>query len=226
MRSANVPLSFEMLLGTMLLLLFVPSLVNAEWVASISRSLYTVLMLSSLYLVSTNRRDLVIGIILFVPVTTTKWMVVPFLTVEIQTLTYCIFQVIFLTYVMHKVYNFLIAAKKVDTEIIYASIILYIIFGLCLSLVYYGTLIVSPGSLGENLVLDFEDHASLTLLLHDLIYFSFVTQTTLGYGDISPTTGFARAVTSTQALVGQLYVAVIIARLVGIQIATSLNESK
>lgn len=226
MRTANVPLSFEALLAAMVLLLFVPVLASAEWASVVSRALYTLVMLASLYLVSLNRRDLVIGFILFVPVTTTKWMLAPILSIEIQSLLYCIFQVIFLTYVMRKVYNFLIAAKKVDTEIIYASIILYIIFGLCLSLVYYGTLIVSPGSLGENLVLDFNDHASSTLLLHDLIYFSFVTQTTLGYGDISPTTGFAKALTSTQALVGQLYVAVIIARLVGIQIATTLSESK
>ena len=225
MRAVNVPLSFEMLLGTMMLLLFAPSLASVEWVASISRSLYTVVMLASLYLVSTNRRDLVIGIILFVPVTTTKWMAVPFLTVEIQTLAYCIFQVVFLMYVMNKVYIFLLAAKKVDNEIIYASIILYVIFGLCLSLVYYGALIVSPGSLGENLVLDFNDHASLTVVLHDLIYYSFVTQTTLGYGDISPTIGFTKATASTQAMAGQLYVAVIIARLVGIQIATTLNEN-
>jgi hypothetical protein len=224
MRNARLPLSFESLFVAQLLLLFAPTLVSAEWVESISRSFYTLLMLASLYMVSTSRRDLVIGIVLFVPVFTTRWMSVPFLAFEMQYLAYCIFQIVFLIYVMRKVYGFLLAAKKVDTEIIYASIILYVIFGLCLSLVYYGTLIISPGSLGENLVLDFNDPASLAVTMHDLIYFSFVTQTTLGYGDISPVTGFTRALASGQALVGQLYVAVIIARLVGVQIATTLKE--
>ena len=55
MREANVPLSFEALLVAMLLLLFVPVLVSAEWVSSISRSLFTIVMLASLYLVSIGR---------------------------------------------------------------------------------------------------------------------------------------------------------------------------
>ncbi len=224
MRNARLPLSFESLFSAQLLLLFVPTLVSAEWVEAVSRSFYTLLMLASLYMVSTSRRDLVIGIALFVPVFITRWMSIPFFDFEMQTLAYCIFQIVFLIYVMRKVYGFLLAAKKVDTEIIYASIILYIIFGLCLSLVYYGTLIISPGSLGADLVLDFNDRVSLTVILHDLIYFSFVTQTTLGYGDISPVTSFTRALASVQALLGHLYVAVIIARLVGVQIATTLKE--
>ena len=226
MRATNVPLSFETLLGAMLLLLFVPSMVSADWVSAISRFLYTLVMLASLYLVSTNRRHLIIGIILFVPATITKWNIMPFLDPQTQLLSYSILQVIFLAYVVRVMYRFLLSAKKVDTEIIYASIILYIIFGLCMSLVYQGTLIVVPGSLGPSLVLDFNDQASLTVVLHDLIYFSFVTQTTLGYGDIAPVTGFAKALASTQALVGQIYVAVIIARLVGIQIATTLDERR
>ena len=127
---------------------------------------------------------------------------------------------------MLKVCGFLIAARRVDSEIIYASIILYIIFALCLSLAYFGILILFPGSFGENLVLDFSSRNSLTLTLHDLIYFSFVTQTTLGYGDISPTAGFAKAVVSLQAVVGQIYLAVIIARLVGIQIATTMDGDR
>lgn len=226
MRATNLPLSFETLLGAMMLLLFVPALASADWVSPISRGLYTVVMLASLYLVSTNRRHLITGIILFVPATITKWSVMPFMDAQTQLLSYSVLQVIFLTYVVYIMYRFLVSAKKVDSEIIYASIILYIIFGLCMSLVYYGTLILAPGSLGQSLVLDFNDQASLTVVLHDLIYFSFVTQTTLGYGDISPTTGFAKALASTQALVGQIYVAVIIARLVGIQIATTLDDRR
>ena len=78
---ANVPLSFQMLLGAILLLLFVPTLADADWISSVSRTLYTLVMLASLYLVSSKRRDLVIGILLFLPVTATKWMLAPILAV-------------------------------------------------------------------------------------------------------------------------------------------------
>jgi len=45
---------------------------------------------------------------------------------------------------------------------------------------------------------------------NDLFYFSFCTQTTLGYGDIVPVSHFARALAVTQAMIGQFYVAVVL----------------
>ena len=56
------------------------------------------------------------------------------------------------------------------------------------------------------------------------IYYSFVTITTLGYGDITPTTDLANSFSFLEAVTGQLYLAILIARLVGIQIAQSMNR--
>jgi hypothetical protein len=56
------------------------------------------------------------------------------------------------------------------------------------------------------------------------LYFSMVTITTLGYGDISPISSEARAVATAEAFVGQLYMAVMIARLVGIYAAKGLAK--
>jgi voltage-gated potassium channel len=49
----------------------------------------------------------------------------------------------------------------------------------------------------------------------DLTYFSFVTQTTLGYGDVTPTSAFARAAATLQATAGLFYMGVIVARFAG-----------
>jgi len=51
-----------------------------------------------------------------------------------------------------------------------------------------------------------------------LLYFSFVTQTTMGYGDITPATPLARSLATLQAIAGQLYLTVLVARLVALQI--------
>ena len=51
-----------------------------------------------------------------------------------------------------------------------------------------------------------------------LIYFSFSTLTTLGYGDIVPAASFARTLTWMEAATGQLYLAILIARLVGLHL--------
>jgi voltage-gated potassium channel len=50
---------------------------------------------------------------------------------------------------------------------------------------------------------------------HDFLYFSFVTLTTLGYGDVTPVSAFAKSTTIIIAVTGQLYLAILIAMLVG-----------
>ena len=53
------------------------------------------------------------------------------------------------------------------------------------------------------------------------LYYSFVTMSTLGYGDIIPATMPARAAASLEAVLGQMYLAVLVARLVGLHVAHS-----
>jgi len=60
--------------------------------------------------------------------------------------------------------------------------------------------------------------------LNKFMYYSFVTQTTLGYGDITPVTPPARSLSLLEAVIGQFYQAVLIARLVGLHIAQSFEK--
>lgn len=55
-------------------------------------------------------------------------------------------------------------------------------------------------------------------------YFSVVTMTTLGYGDILPVSPAARSAATLQAVLGQLYLAVLVARLVGLHVAESARR--
>jgi voltage-gated potassium channel len=57
-----------------------------------------------------------------------------------------------------------------------------------------------------------------------LIYFSFMTLTTVGFGDVHPVTPAARALTIAEALVGQLYIAILIASLVGMALQAKSEE--
>jgi hypothetical protein len=58
----------------------------------------------------------------------------------------------------------------------------------------------------------------------DWIYFSFVTLTTVGYGDITPVSPLARTLAIFEALTGQIYLVVMLARLVALQIATPASD--
>ena len=101
---------------------------------------------------------------------------------------------------------------------------LYLLFGICLTLIYFAIVVMEPSAFGGNIVLDASDAHSTSKVLQELIYFSLVTQTTLGYGDLSPTLGAARIIASFQAILGQLYLAVVVARLVGIAISAAENK--
>lgn len=58
-----------------------------------------------------------------------------------------------------------------------------------------------------------------------LTYFSFMTLTTVGYGDVLPISGSARAAVILEAVLGHFYLAVLVARLVGLHIADTRRSS-
>jgi voltage-gated potassium channel Kch len=107
----------------------------------------------------------------------------------------------------------------VDMNRIIGASCIYFVLGLVWALVYSLLETVQPGSFR------FYDALGSGGLVQDkvseFIYFSNVTLTTLGYGDIVPISQPARMFASLEAIVGQLYVAIIIARMVGLHISQS-----
>ncbi len=68
------------------------------------------------------------------------------------------------------------------------------------------------------------DDSSAGDWVNQLSYYSFVTLTTLGFGDISPLTVAARRLTTAEAVVGQLFLTIFIARLVGLHLAERMEK--
>jgi hypothetical protein len=59
-----------------------------------------------------------------------------------------------------------------------------------------------------------------------LTYFSFITLTTLGYGDITPGSGAARGLAMVEAIMGQFYIAVLVAELVGRRVSQTFSVNQ
>jgi voltage-gated potassium channel Kch len=103
---------------------------------------------------------------------------------------------------------------------IQGAIAVYLLLGLIWSLAYEITFYRIPGSfqpadLGVH-------HVSAT---STLVYFSYVTLTTVGYGDITPAHPITRSLATLEALVGQLYPAILIGRLVALQLSSRQSKS-
>jgi voltage-gated potassium channel len=58
-----------------------------------------------------------------------------------------------------------------------------------------------------------------------LVHFSFITLATVGYGDVTPTTPLARTLAWIEAIVGQFYLAVLVAGLVGLKITQAMKDN-
>ena len=97
-------------------------------------------------------------------------------------------------------------ADEVNLETISAAMAGYLIIGCIWSNVY---LLISACDLGA-----FSSNSHLALNPNAAIYFSLQTLTTLGSGDILPVNPFARILTAFEAVTGQFYVAIVIARLI------------
>ena len=98
---------------------------------------------------------------------------------------------------------------SVDLNKIIGSVCVYLLLVFVWAIAYDLLELATPGSF-HGLA------ASRDLSRFDeFTYFSLVTMTTLGYGDITPVSSFARIVSAVQAGIGSLYLAVVIARLVG-----------
>jgi Ion channel len=96
----------------------------------------------------------------------------------------------------------------VDAERIFAALDTYLLAGVLFGVSYWMLEQALPGSFGVS------RGGSLTQA--KAIYFSFVTITTLGYGDVVPTGDAARGLAILEAVGGQMYLAVLVARLVSL----------
>ena len=101
----------------------------------------------------------------------------------------------------------LATAKKITADLLKCGICVYFLLGFCWALIYGLVYWIDPPSFSQGL------HKAF-----NFIYFSFTTLTTLGYGDITPVGSFAMMLTSLEAITGQLFVAILIARLVSLRI--------
>ncbi len=93
---------------------------------------------------------------------------------------------------------------------VFGAIVLYLLLGVIWAFVY-----AMLGALVPNA---FAGGSGRERVLTEWVYFSFVTLTTVGYGDITPVARAARSLAMLEALVGQLYPAIIIARIVSLQV--------
>ncbi|HET7001995.1 MAG TPA: ion channel, partial [Puia sp.] len=103
----------------------------------------------------------------------------------------------------------------VNEHRIAGAIVVYLLTALIFALLYHSIFLLFGQSAFKGL-----SHYERS----EFMYFSLTTLTTVGYGDITPVNQFARSLANLEALNGQLYPAILIARLVSLEFAVSNNK--
>ena len=176
--------------------------------------LFVAELLLAVYAVSEGKKSLVIAFVLVTPAILGE---LSFFLFETQgTHWFSVISVtVFLAYVSFVVYKTSVFdSGRITTDRVAGAISVYFLLGLLWSMVYGMIAAVDPGSFTGIETFSLEKPGAQ----QGFIYFSFVTLTTLGYGDMAPVSPVARTFAWIEAVFGQLYLAVTIARLVSLEV--------
>ena len=114
----------------------------------------------------------------------------------------------------------LLTGNRIDLNMLMGSICVYILVGISWSIFYYFESVIHPGAF--NGIIAGGSKQQFT----ELLYYSYVTLSTLGYGDVTPVTPIARTLAFLEALFGQFYIAILVASFVGMHIARSHKNTE
>lgn len=165
------------------------------------------MVVSAIFVTADNKKHLLIGLGLGVPslimVGLSYWL-------DNNTLAWCTYGLLLLLYlfIIRLMLLQIFYAEVITINTIGLALCTYILIGTIWVLFYTPIVHLDPNAFSVPL----KDE---TDTFHTLIYFSYVTLTTLGYGDISPVSNIARNLAVLEAITGTLFLAVLISRLVG-----------
>ncbi len=201
----------EFLVALVLLLIGAPIVDKMPHGRSIETVLLTLVLVSGVLAVGRSRRTLVWAAVLVAPAVVGRWMnhFLPELApAEISLVA----GLVFVVFLVVQFLRFILRAPRVNAEVMYAGISVYLLLGLSWMFAYQLVARLVPGAFAFST----GPASGQTMDGFTAYYFSFVTLTTVGYGDITPVTNGARALAAMEAMTGTLYVAVLISRLVAL----------
>jgi hypothetical protein len=215
---------FAVLLAALVATLLLEPFIEEQVDLSRFRLFTSALLLSGLYAVSRRRRGVfALGLAIALPALAVEaWLHLESgraLVIANFGLT-----IAFLIFLSSVLLSAILEQERVTLDTIFGGICVYLLLGVAWSLAYSFLEYLHPGSfLADGLPLPGARHPG-EFRREELLYFSFVTLTTVGYGDVLAKSHPARALAAAEAVTGSLYIAVFIARLVGLHMVHQRRE--
>jgi hypothetical protein len=207
----------ELLIALALLFFFFPFVEEVKGGDLIVSLLLSLVLLSAVLAVSDRRSVLLIALVLAIPAIAGRW-INHFRPDLVHPAVFLTAALVLVAFVVVNLLRFVWRAPSVNIEVLCASISAYLMLGLMWTMAYWLVDQLTPGAFAFNA-------GPRSMNGFNGFYFSFITLSTVGYGDITPVSRIARWLAAMEAMTGLLYVAILISRLVGLYSSAKSNDS-
>lgn len=210
--------SIYLLISLVALLLLYP-LLEGDNIGSLLLTIITsVIIITSVYSLSYTKKTLIWAMSIGSATLLATWIDF-FVRNPSWDLVSIILWILFYAFAVIALLFHVLSSTDVTIDTLYGAVSIYLLVAVLWGAIY--TLIegLSPGSFFINPGHNIDGLRTWS----DFFYYSLVTLTTLGYGDITPVTASARSFSVMEAIIGILYIAVLVARLVGLYHPTKKN---
>jgi hypothetical protein len=210
----------QLLIALAVLLIAAPFVEELEGGHLILSVLFSLVLLAAVVAVANRKRSLAIALVIAIPAIIMRWInqLRPDL---LHPAAFLVCALVLLAFVIGHLLYFILRAPVVNAEVLCASIAAYLMLGLMWTVAYWLVDQLTPGgafSFNTN-------RGAQSMNGFTGFYFSFITLSTVGYGDITPVSQAARWLAAMEAMTGLLYVAVLIARLVSLYSSAKPDDS-
>ena len=210
----------QLLIALGIFLIAAPLAEEIEGGELIVSGLFSLVLVAGVLAVADRKRVLVIAIVLAIPAIGGRW-INHFRPDLVHPAVFLVGGLVLVAFVVGNLLRFVLRAPSVTVEVLCASISAYLMLGLLWTIAYWLVDQLTPGG-----AFSFNTNAGpRSMNGFTGFYFSFITLSTVGYGDITPVSRIARWLAAMEAMTGLLYVAVLIARLVSLYSAPKSDDS-
>ena len=204
---------FNFMVSILLLLMLSAVLEPYKYGYLIMNTMSTIVFFLGVYVVGTSRRRLLILLALGLPWFLSEWV----FTKSPETI---FTSVLFFVFVTITILEHILKSEEVTVDTLYAAVCVYLMLGIMWASIYGFLEYINPGVVFRDAGEDVYSKMST----NELLYYSYTTLTTLGFGDITSVTSAGRILSVLEAIFGQLYIAFLVARVVSIYTTNALRK--
>ena len=177
---------------------------------------FSIIFIATIYAVSQKRHHIIIAAILLIPALLAVWTPDIPMHNTVTTIGYICGLIVF-AFAVISILSFIFSEETVTRQTISAAVSVYLLIALMWTFIYRLLENLYPGSFAVA-------HDKLQEAESIYLYFSLVTITTLGYGDITPIRSQAVALSVLEAITGQIYLVVVVAWFVGLYVSRKSRQ--